>query len=241
MRRAWRESRCGVWTRQVFLSGFVGVTLAFAVNGGCSSSALEVVASRGGESGSLQAGAASVDNSGGTAGVPGAETINLFPGNQDSAECQIGVSIVLIGDYHLRSLATAGCLEQGDATVVQTDLSAYFTNVANPCTSASAQSWSVRPVVFESGFQLRNNAAVEYSLDVQYAGTAPGTPVILFRAHTLANQRYFFRPRMDGSVELTPAHAPAQCVTDTADGVVIWDCLPTDPRQSWQLIPDSCG
>ncbi len=124
--------------------------------------------------------------------------------------------------------------------MVVDEFDAYFVDLVAPCLSVPEQRWSVRPISSQEGYQLRN-AAVSFNLDVLYSAVAPETPAILYGPHVGPNQRFLFRVREDGAMEIAPVHAPTQCLTTTADGVQIWPCSAADERQTWELLPESCA
>lgn len=75
---------------------------------------------------------------------------------------------------------------------------AFMSELSVDCTSTRAQ-WALTPAVAGT-FTLRN-AETQLALDVRAGSDVPGTPIIVYDPNTLDNQRFWFRPRANGTYE----------------------------------------
>jgi hypothetical protein len=128
-----------------------------------------------------------------------------------------------------------GCLRRGEATTVYGE-PGFLTELSADCVSVRAQ-WDVTPAL--AGTFTVRNVDNQLSLDVRAASDLPGTPVIVFAPNTLDNQRFWFRPRADATLELAPRHAPTLCVSARAGSVSMQTCEADEPAQAF--LPTRVG
>lgn len=124
------------------------------------------------------------------------------------------------------------CISRGDETMISASIN-YFIDLTS-CSEDPAQMWTLS-VDSNLAWEIRNDS-VNMNLDVLYADTMSGTPLVLYFAHDLYNQRFFQTPLADGSFTLAPRHADDQCVTRVDDGLQIWPCEGR-PEQRFRLLP----
>ena len=118
----------------------------------------------------------------------------------------------------------SGCLSRGATTSVF-GTPAFAVELATDCASSAAQ-WELTPGVAGT-FSVRN-VETNLMLDVRAGSDVPGTAVILYDPNMLDNQRFWLRPRAGGAYELSPRHAPTDCVEARNDASVeIWSCEET--------------
>jgi Ricin-type beta-trefoil lectin domain-like len=108
------------------------------------------------------------------------------------------------------------CLGRGEFVALAGATLAYRV-VATACSTDIRQMW-----IFEDSgtdvFGLRNYS-VDLKLDVQYAGTAVPTPVVLYETVPGDHQRFRVRPLDEGTFKLSPMHDPTKCVS-AGDGIL---------------------
>lgn len=119
----------------------------------------------------------------------------------------------------LRFLESGMCLtpgpdiEIGDATGRRVEL--------EPCQQDEAQYWIIVTDAF-GAWEIRNEMT-QMNLDIEFAATDDGTPLVLFEPHSLFNQR--FAPLGDGmSMRLQPRSTYYSCLTQVERAVSIWPC-----------------
>ncbi len=92
----------------------------------------------------------------------------------------------------------------------------------------------------DDSFEVRNSW-VNFNLEIEGAGQAPGDRAVLFPYHELDHQRFQIRDRGDGHAALVPLHAPDLCLgVNIYDSVVLAECTPGDPSQEWDIVSEGC-
>jgi hypothetical protein len=151
--------------------------------------------------------------------------------NEVPTQCQASrdASLVLV-----RLLATGQdqCVSQGAATFFLE--SPGFETMLSPCGEDATQYWTVRGLS-DGSWELRNEGSA-MNLDINYDYKVDGTPVVLFTAHRLDNQRFFILPGSTDSFLLAPYSAPGQCVEARDGALEIWPCDAENPHQNFRQI-----
>lgn len=132
--------------------------------------------------------------------------------------------------------AEAGCLSRGEETTVF-GTPALRVEVSADCTSPAAR-WQLIPAVAGT-FNVRN-AETKLLLDVRAGSDLPGTPLLLYDANMLDNQRFWLRPRAADAHELAARHAPSLCAEARVTDVEMWPCEPTASEQGFVLVRSEC-
>lgn len=174
------------------------------------------------------------DGSGGTAS-PGTggqmQAGGDFNHPGDPTECQASRDAEL---ELIRLVATESglCVSQGAPTVIG-DSPAYEIELL-ACAVQTAQFWSL---VGTSGglWQIYNEAAA-MNLDVRFADTSDGTPLVLFDPHGLYNQRFYVIPASGDSFQLAPRHTTGKCLEVRDGELEIWPCSSSEPNQRFMQI-----
>lgn len=123
------------------------------------------------------------------------------------------------------------CVTRGAEMIISSTTN-YFTTL-EPCAENAGQMWTigVGPAL---AWEIRNDS-VNMNLDILYADPAPGTPVVLYRAHDLPNQRFTQIRHSDGSFSLAPRLTMGLCITKVESSL---ENLPCDdsPEQRFELL-----
>ena len=141
------------------------------------------------------------------------------------------------GRFVLKSALNGQCLGAGSPTTVFGN-PAFETDFAADCT-LPAQAWDLSPAGALSVFSFKNVGSAD-DLDVRMAATQSGTPVIVYPATGLDNQKFEARARSGSTYELRPQHATASCVLATVLTAQIAPCAPNDSAQAWQIERSDC-
>jgi hypothetical protein len=151
-----------------------------------------------------------------------------------------GLDEVAPGFVRIRNVATDLCLGQGDEIEVGGE-PAYEVVLAE-CSGAASQLWQLRVAVPQS-YEVRN-VAVEMKLDMQYAGTADGTPAVLFRPLPLDNQRFYFLALPGGGFWMSPGNVPPggvpKCLRENTTGVDLRPCVAGDESEAFEVLDGTC-
>lgn len=144
----------------------------------------------------------------------------------------------LPGRYRVRQANSLRCLRAGDPTLLMGALG-YLAAMDENCGDDDPDLlWDVIPAA-PGRFEFRN-VGVGMNLDIRYAGTANGTPAVLYPSTTLRNQQFFVQTLAPARFALQAAHASLQCFAERLPQPEIWTCDAEDPSQAWQLVPESC-
>jgi hypothetical protein len=123
------------------------------------------------------------------------------------------------------------CIARGEETLISMNVS-YFAALA-PCAEDAGQMWTVN-VGAAKAWEVRSES-VNLNLDVRFLETEDGTPLVLYNAHDLPNQRFDALNFPDGSFSLVPLHATGQCITKMGEALEIWPC-DEGPDQRFRLL-----
>jgi hypothetical protein len=216
---------------------------------GCSQTGIDLILPQatvstggaGGFGGSAPDGGLSGGGSGGAdSGPPDAGEGGGLGGGSGELDCSNGQSEVSPGYVRIRNVATGLCLGQGDAIEVGGEPA--FEVLLVECMADPSQLWRLSATVADSYFV--QNVPIEMNLDMQYAGTADGTPAVLFSAHQLDNQRFYFPPLPGGGFWMSPANVPfggvPKCLRENGSGVELRPCVAGDEREAFQVLDGLC-
>ncbi len=226
---------------------------------GCSQTGIELIlpeasVSTGGGGGSGGAGVEGGSGGGGSggfdAGMPDAgDGGDGLGGGNGQLDCEHGLSEVVDGYVRIRNVATGLCLGQGAAIEVGGE-PAYEVLLVE-C-SGPSRLWMLTATGSEPpgggpgspSYQVQN-VPIEMNLDMQYAGTADGTPAVLFRPHQLDNQRFYFLPLPGGGFWMSPGNVPfggvPKCLRENGSGVDLRPCVAGDDREAFEVLDGLCG
>jgi hypothetical protein len=132
--------------------------------------------------------------------------------------------------------AEVGCLARGAATTVF-GTPALTVDLLVDCKSTAAQ-WKLTPA--GGGTFTVRNTETNLLLDARAGSDLPGTPLVLYDANMLDNQRFWFRPRAAQAYELSPRHASTLCAEARGTGVELWSCEPETSSQDFALVRSEC-
>jgi hypothetical protein len=141
------------------------------------------------------------------------------------------------GRFVLKSALNGQCLGAGSPTSVFGN-PAFETAFAPDCT-LPAQAWDALAAGSSSVFSFQNVASGD-NLDVKMAGMQSGTPVIIYPATGLDNQKFEARARSGSSYELRPQHTTASCIVAMGLSTQIAPCASSDAAQAWQIERRDC-
>lgn len=120
-------------------------------------------------------------------------------------------------------LLTGMCLAAGAPTLIAGSPGYELALVS--CADAVEQGWTVRSQ--EMGLEIRSES-VGYNLDVRFAASSDGTPIVLYSPHRLYNQLFMIQAAFSGVFRLAPLHAPTQCLSQRGDRLELWPCATTE-------------
>lgn len=145
--------------------------------------------------------------------------------------CDSVVGSVSAARYRIRHRGAQSCLAAGLPTTVGGEPA--FEVRLNACKNEAGEHWELSST--DTGvFEVRH-LITDYNLDVRFAATADGTPMVLFEPHRLYNQRFRFAPVSGGVFRIVPHHAEEKCLTLQGARVELWPCTATDAQQ-WELL-----
>ena len=147
-----------------------------------------------------------------------------------------------VGVFSIRAAASQLCLHKGDVTTLMTTVTpadtAYSVGLNDTCQfnewMLEADSLGYYEVI---SLEVENRV-----LDIETGRADEGTRAVLYspRTSATAHQRFYFVERAAGTFGIVPRHATGKCVTDTPDGLQIWQCQAENSAQSWQLYSAAC-
>jgi hypothetical protein len=176
------------------------------------------------------------EGTGGTSATPtggqmhtGGDINRPPPGDPTACEASRDAELELI-----RLVATASglCVSQGAPTIIG-DSPAFEIELAT-CEVETAQFWSL--VASSGGLWQIHNEAAAMNLDVRFADTTDGTPLVLFDPHGLYNQRFYVIPASGDSFQLAPRHTTGKCLEVRDGDLEIWPCSSSEPNQRFMQI-----
>jgi hypothetical protein len=220
---------------------------------GCSQTGIDLILKEtsdpvgGGAGGSGTGGVGGTAGTAGSAGSAGMDAGSSEGGDGSGAggdsgelDCTNGLSEVEAGFVRIRNVATNLCLAQGDATEVGGE-PAYEAVLAE-CSGVASQLWQLRVAVPQS-YEVRN-VAVAMNLDMQYAGTADGTPAVLFRPLLLDNQRFYFLSLPGSGFWMSPGNVPPggvpKCLRENTTGLDLRPCVAGDQSEAFEVLDGTC-
>jgi hypothetical protein len=127
----------------------------------------------------------------------------------------------------LRATGPGLCLGRGASRDLLGDKG--YDCVLSPCAETWEQLWTIR--VDDAGALEIRNEEVDMNMDVQFADSAAGTPLVLYEPHQLYNQRYFAIQGPDDTFQLTPRNAQGQCVEALGASLQLQPCNALTPGQ----------
>jgi hypothetical protein len=161
-------------------------------------------------------------------------------GGDGDPDCTSGLTEIEPGFVRIRNVATQLCLAQGDAIEVGGEPA--YEAVLSECSGVASQLWQLRVAVPQS-YEVRN-VAVAMNLDMQYAGTADGTPAVLFRPLLLDNQRFYFLGLPGGGFWMSPGNVPPggapKCLRENTIGVDLRPCVGGDQSEAFEVLDGTC-
>lgn len=161
-------------------------------------------------------------------------------GMPSGPDCSSGMDDVELGYVRLRHVGSGLCLAQGEAIEVGGEPA--FEVVLAECSGAAGQLWLLQAALAQSYGVW--NVGAQMTLDMQYAGTADGTPAVLFRKVGLDNQRFYFRARPEGGFWISPGNVlpggSLKCLKESATGVDLRPCVASDPSEVFVVLDGTC-
>jgi hypothetical protein len=147
--------------------------------------------------------------------------------------------IVPLNLYRLRVQATDLCLLSGAARPIG-GIDAFDTALGD-CDSTDAVFQIVASTL--GSFEIRN-VPTDFNLDVEMGVVELGTPLVLFPAHDLQNQKFILDELDDGTVRIQPRLGVMAnlCVQATpTGGVALAQCVVGDSSAKWTIEAEDCG
>lgn len=175
----------------------------------------------------VEVGCGAPNGSGGSMGMGGAVPLPVPP---PPKEC-ISKRRPGFGLVHLMFDGSGKCVAPGDATTIL-EIPAYEVAMVD-CEDEPGQDWTIYVDSLLS-WEFRSEL-LGMNLDMQLAGVVDGTPAVLFDPHQGYNQRFVAALAGD-AVRLSPRNAPAMCLTQVSDGIVLKPCSPDNPDQLIRVI-----
>jgi hypothetical protein len=125
------------------------------------------------------------------------------------------------------------CVQQGILSPLAGETA--FSVVVGPCDwEARTTLWTTR--IDQDGVYEIRSESTNFNLDVRYAASSDGTPLVLYSPHQLYNQRYSVVTAPEETVKMVPLHAPLQCVTQVNSGLQIWPCAASTVEQRFRIV-----
>lgn len=145
--------------------------------------------------------------------------------------------IVPLNLYRLRVQATDECLVSGRARQIG-GIDAFDAALGD-CESEEAV-WQIVASTLSS-FEIRN-VPTNFNLDVEMGVVELGTPLVLFPAHDLQNQKFVLDELDDGTVRIQPRLGQMSnlCVQASAARVALAQCAVGDTSAKWYIDADEC-
>jgi hypothetical protein len=133
--------------------------------------------------------------------------------------------------------ATDTCLLAGAARRIG-GIDAFDTTLGS-CESEGAV-WQIVASTLNS-FEIRN-VPTDFNLDVEMGVVELGTPLVLFPAHDLQNQKFVLDELADGTVRIQPrlGQMGNLCVQATDERVTLTQCAVGDSTSKWYIDADEC-
>jgi hypothetical protein len=159
--------------------------------------------------------------------------ISASDGGADAGVCFVPEP----GRFVLESAVDGSCLGAGEPTTVFGN-PGFDTTLAADCT-LPAQAWDLTLASGTAVYSFKNVGSTD-TLDVEMAAVQSGTPVIVYAATGLDNQKFEVRARGVSLYELRPQNVTTSCVAAVAQSAQITTCSESDPTQAWQFERTDC-
>jgi len=173
---------------------------------------------------------------GGSGGVPaGAGGALGMGGDLAASDCQSVLEPTRTA-YQLQT-SSGRCVSLGEYAPLLGEVA--FAVVIDECTGALGQRWTMEAM--EYGAIVFSSEGVVLNLDVRFAASDDGTPVVLYTPHRLYNQRFVQITAEDGTFTLSPLHAQTKCLSERGNGLELWPCDAAATDQTFELIACDAG